>query len=107
MLQKHLIFKSKEEAERIIPINTIKKIQINTQQFCLANTLKGFVVFQKECPHAGADLSRGTLNIFNQIVCPFHAYIFDLNDGREERQRCSHIKIYNTEWESDKLYVLI
>lgn len=106
-MQKCLIFNSKEEAEKIIPVNTIRKIQLDGKQYCLANNSNNFIAFQKECPHAGADLSKGTLNTFGQIVCPFHAYMFDLKSGEEDRKRCKFIKIYTVFWEENKLYISI
>ena len=101
----HLIFDSKEEAQKVIPLNTIRKIQIEGKQYCLANCANGFVAFQKECPHAGADLSKGNINSLGEIVCPYHAYIFDLKEGAEDRRRCKNIKIYETVWDGGKLYM--
>lgn len=106
-MEKHLIFESEAEAYKIIPLNSIRKIQIAEKQYCLANTSKGYVSFQKECNHSGADLSKGNLNDFGQIVCPLHAYMFNLKTGEEDRARCKNIKVYKTVWEEGNLYVYL
>jgi nitrite reductase/ring-hydroxylating ferredoxin subunit len=104
-LNKHLIFENKSEAEKAIPLNSIRKIKIEERIYALANTPKGFRTFSRSCPHAGADLSQGRLNYLGEIVCPLHAYRFNFLDGEEDSRRCPSIKIYQTFWEEDKLYV--
>ena len=104
---KHLIFESRTEAEKIIPLNSIRKIKIDDRIYGLANTADGFKAFEKSCPHAGADLSTGRINYMGEIVCPLHAYTFRFLDGEEERRRCPPIKTYPTLWENDKLYIVI
>jgi len=106
-MKKHQIFNSKVEANKTIPLNTIRNIQIEGRQYCLANTVNGFISFQKECNHSGANLSKGKLNAFNQIVCPMHAYMFNLKTGEEDKSRCKHIEIYKTVWENDGLFVYL
>lgn len=104
-MNKHLIFDSKVEAEKAMPINAIRKIKIEDRVYALAHTIKGFKTFSRSCPHSGADLSQGRLNYLNEIVCPLHAYQFNFLDGEETSRRCPSIKIYPTFWEEDKLYV--
>ena len=106
-MNKHLIFDNKGEAEKVIPINTIRKIKIEDSVYALAHTPKGFKTFSSSCPHAGADLTQGRLNYLNEIVCPLHAYQFNFLDGEETSRRCPPIKTYPTFWEEDKLYVNI
>lgn len=40
-----------------------------------------FVVIENACPHAGGNLSAGELENGCQIVCPWHAWSFDLDSG--------------------------
>ncbi|MEQ9285635.1 MAG: Rieske 2Fe-2S domain-containing protein [Cyclobacteriaceae bacterium] len=107
MENKHLIFESKEDAEKVVPVNAIRKIKIDEKLFGLANTPRGFKVFDRSCPHAGADLSTGRINYLGELVCPLHAYTFSFLDGGEERDRCPPIRTYDTVWEEGKLYVII
>jgi nitrite reductase/ring-hydroxylating ferredoxin subunit len=40
-----------------------------------------FVVVENACPHAGGNLSAGDLENNSEIVCPWHAWAFDLDTG--------------------------
>ncbi len=40
-----------------------------------------FIVTDGLCPHAGADLTGGTVD-GNAVTCPWHAWSFDLDTGR-------------------------
>ena len=104
-MDRHLIFESKAEAEKVIPVNSIRKIKIDERIYALAHTPKGFKTFNPSCPHAGADLSQGRLNYLGEIVCPLHAYQFNFLDGEESSRRCPPLKTYPTFWEAGKLYV--
>lgn len=106
-MEKYLVFDSKEQAEKTIPLNQIKKIRLDHQIVCLAHTQKGFRAFEKNCPHLGDDLSRGTLNPFGEVVCPWHSYRFDLYTGEECENRCKTLKVFRTDWESGQLYIFL
>lgn len=106
-MKKYLVFETKEQAERSIPVNQIKKIRIDQFHFCLANTVKGFRAFEIDCPHLGDDLSRGTLNPIGEVICPWHSYRFDLLSGEESENRCKTLKVFRTDWESGQLFVFL
>lgn len=106
-MDKVLVFESKEQAERVILLNQIRKIRIGKLEICLANTRKGFVAFEKECPHLGDDLSKGKINPDGEVVCPWHSYRFDLVTGDENKNRCDSLAIYHTDWENEQLYVFV
>lgn len=101
------VFHTRQEAESIIPLNTIRKIQIEDRQYCLANTSQGFIAFEKECPHLRDDLSKGTLNTTPEVVCPWHSYRFNLITGDEHANRCGSLKIFQTEWDADGLHIYV
>ena len=100
-----LIFDSKSAAERIIPLNQIRKIRIEKMEICLAHTTEGFIAFEKECPHMSDDLSKGKINYQMEVVCPWHTYRFSLNTGQESNQKCKDLKLYKTEWIAGELFV--
>lgn len=106
-MDKVLVFESKEQAERVIPLNEIRKIRIDKLEICLVNTRKGFVAFEKECPHLGDDLSKGKINPDGEVVCPWHSYRFNLSTGDENENRCDSLIIYRTDWENEQLYVFV
>lgn len=106
-MNKYLVFESKADAERIIPPFQIKKIRIENQELCLAHTPKGFIAFAKACPHLGEDLSKGKINPFGEVVCPWHSYRFSLTSGEECESRCPSLKTHRTEWEGGCLFVFL
>ncbi|SMD34866.1 Ferredoxin subunit of nitrite reductase or a ring-hydroxylating dioxygenase [Reichenbachiella faecimaris] len=106
-MEKYLVFESKEQAERVIPLNQIKKIRIGKEEFCLAHTINGFVAFEKNCPHMGDDLSKGKINSLGEVVCPWHSYRFSLTLGDECENRCDGLQTYRTDWENGQLHVFV
>jgi nitrite reductase/ring-hydroxylating ferredoxin subunit len=106
-MNKYLVFESKEQAERIIPLRQIRKIKIDSLLICLAHSQEGFIAFEKDCPHMSDDLSRGHLNNQMEVVCPWHTYRFNLINGDEAQNRCKSLMIYRTIWENNQLFVII
>lgn len=103
-MDKILIFESRIEAERSIPINQVRKLRIQGQSYCMTQIESGFILFESECPHSGHDLSDGKVNHLGEIVCPSHAYRFDLNTGDADRP-CRALKIFKLIWDDDSLYL--
>jgi len=58
------------------------------------------------CNHAGASLSEGWLE-GACVVCPMHAYVFDLGTGKLVRPRglCSDQRAYQTRVEGDEIVI--
>ena len=104
-LSKHLLFEGRKEAEKVVPLNSIRKIKLEDRIYGIANNSGGYWVFKISCPHAGADLTTGRINHLGELVCPLHAYIFNFLDGEEERRRCPPVATYATYWQEEKLYV--
>ncbi|MEO9803621.1 MAG: Rieske 2Fe-2S domain-containing protein [Reichenbachiella sp.] len=106
-MDKYLVFESKEQAEKVIPLNQIKKIRLNQMVLCLANTGQGFIAFENKCPHLGEDLSRGTINSSGEVICPWHSYRFNLGTGEECENRCKMLRTFRTDWESGQLFICL
>jgi nitrite reductase/ring-hydroxylating ferredoxin subunit len=58
------------------------------------------------CNHAGASLAEGWLE-GDCVVCPMHAYVFELRTGRLLRPKnlCGDQRIYEAEIEGDEVAV--
>lgn len=58
------------------------------------------------CNHAGASLAEGWLE-GNCVVCPMHAYAFDLTNGYLDRPKglCGHQRAYETRIEGDEVAI--
>lgn len=102
-MKKTLIFENTEEAGQIVPLLKIKKLSIHNQTYCITQTAEGFVIFDQQCPHSGHDLSGGAINVHNEVVCPSHAYRFNLKTGESNRP-CAGLKTYACFIEEGKIY---
>jgi nitrite reductase/ring-hydroxylating ferredoxin subunit len=66
-------------AEELKPGNAVK-VEVNGMELCLANVDGKFLCTSNICPHQGGPLSEGMLE-GTTIVCPWHAWVFDLATG--------------------------
>ena len=99
------LFSSKEEAEEIIPIGKTEEVIAGHHRICLAHSNEGFFAVKNECPHAGASLATGFINTDNEIICPWHAYRFNLNNGEEADDYCPSITVHLIEFRNDGMYI--
>jgi nitrite reductase/ring-hydroxylating ferredoxin subunit len=61
--------------------------------------------FSASCPHAGASLCAGWLDVQGRIVCPEHKYRFDPANGRNTSGEGYKLVTYPIEIRQDGLYV--
>ncbi|MGL1885031.1 MAG: Rieske 2Fe-2S domain-containing protein [Reichenbachiella sp.] len=94
-----LLFDSLQLAEKTIGLNETKKFSFEDHEFCVHRNSKGLFAFESKCPHMSDEMTKAKVNASNEVVCPWHAYRFDLSTGEESEQRCKALKIYplNTE----------
>lgn len=62
------------------------------------------VVFDDICPHAGAILSNGRV-VKDHIICVWHGWVFNLNDGSTKNHDIAKLKFYPYEIRNDILFV--
>ena len=72
---------------------------------CVANNGGSFVAVEGLCPHRGAPLAEGSLQD-GQLLCPWHAWQFDLATGVESTG-CASIDIYAIEMDADEVRILL
>jgi 3-phenylpropionate/trans-cinnamate dioxygenase ferredoxin subunit len=87
------LFDSPETAYQQVPVGRIKKLIIRGEAYAIAHNETGLHVVENLCPHQREGLNRGSLNAFNEIICPLHQYRFDLHTGQEADNRCNHLKV--------------
>lgn len=61
--------------------------------------------FTAACPHAGAPLCDGWLDVQGRIVCPEHKYRFDPANGRNTTGEGYKLFTYKVEEREDGIYV--
>lgn len=107
-MEKVKLFPSLTEASRVIPAGQKKNIQVSGKKYCLIHTKNNeWVATQAHCPHLDYPLVEGHLNGFNEIVCPWHGYRFNLSTGRECQGRGQELKTYPVQISEDGSLVLL
>ncbi|MCC9167648.1 Rieske (2Fe-2S) protein [Pontibacter harenae] len=99
----HKIFSSEEEAKAQVPQRQLKQLVIDGHSICFAHTFAGFFAVQDACPHLGHSLSKG--NYLNEVICPWHSYRYNLDNGKECDWRTRNAISYPLKIETEGLYV--
>jgi len=101
------IFSSKEAAFEALPLNTPRKVIISDHVLCMVRTARGIYSIQDACPHQKTSLSQGSVNAYNEIICPLHEYRFSLKHGQESNQRTQPADTYPVEVKEDGVYLYL
>lgn len=103
-MEKIRLFDSIESAVKQLEDQKPYQIEALGRKFCLVRKSEKLFVIQDSCPHSGASLSKGKVNYLGEIVCPLHAYRFNLLDGREADSKCSDARTYTVKEDGEGLY---
>jgi nitrite reductase (NADH) small subunit len=77
-----------------IPLGEGRTFQLEEAAVAIFHTRSGQVfATQATCPHRGGPLSDGLIGA-NKVICPLHAWRFDLKNGQAEGQSCEHLATY-------------
>ena len=76
------------------PAKTSNGVWVLSDSLCVTKTETGQItVFERFCPHQGADLSFGTLRA-GKILCPWHNLPIDLKTGLSPCKSLKKLKVY-------------
>lgn len=101
------LFSSEQEAHLEVPSGTMRKLIIKDKNYLLIHSKRGFSVSDELCPHQRESLNKGSLNEFDEVICPLHEYRFSLKTGKESANRCNDLTLYQIAVKSDGLYIEI
>ena len=99
------LFDSEKEALEMIPLMQSRLILAGEHKICLSRTKDGFFAVADACPHLGAPFSKGTLNDFGEVICPWHSYRYNLTDGSECENRTDRAKTYAVRFDENGLSI--
>jgi 3-phenylpropionate/trans-cinnamate dioxygenase ferredoxin subunit len=94
----------REAMSRILP-GKPQLLLVHGKRICLVLHQQRFYAVQDRCTHNGESLSKGTVNHFGEIICPWHNYCFSLQTGRELSARSSDLNTYPITVDSTGFYV--
>jgi len=69
-----------------VPVGSGRSFSLDGRTIALFHTESGFYAVDNSCPHRGGPLADGDLSC-DEIVCPWHFWIFDLKTGRHADPR--------------------
>ncbi|MCP8309908.1 MAG: non-heme iron oxygenase ferredoxin subunit [Candidatus Methylarchaceae archaeon HK01M] len=64
-----------------IPIGKMKKVKFEEKEILITNVDGNYYAIENRCPHAGGDLSKGSLD-GKIVTCPRHGSRFDVTTGK-------------------------
>jgi nitrite reductase/ring-hydroxylating ferredoxin subunit len=99
------IFSSESEAVKRINSSTPQLLVINGTRIALAAFNGKFFAVQDACTHNSESLSKGKVNPFGEIICPWHGYRFDLHSGQAQDSSCPSLKTYPVKIDETGFYV--
>jgi nitrite reductase (NADH) small subunit len=84
------------------PEGSVKEIEAGKQAFCVARLNGRVSVLDNECPHHGGPLGQGMIE-GGKVVCPWHAYAFDLGTGLSDEDE--QVRVYEVTTAGDDVLV--
>lgn len=82
----------------------VLEFSVGGRALCVANVDGAICVLDGTCPHEGGPLGEGTIED-GRVVCPWHAYAFDLHTGEAENDREVKAEILEAKVENGELRV--
>jgi 3-phenylpropionate/trans-cinnamate dioxygenase ferredoxin subunit len=79
--------------------------EVADKTICIAKFKEVLYAFQSLCPHAGAKMVMGYIDMQGNAVCPLHRFKFSLKNGYNVSGEGYNIKTYPIEMREDGIYV--
>ena len=82
----------------------VREIPLGENLFCAAMADGQLTVTDNECPHRGGPLGQGVMEQ-GHVICPWHAWAFDLRTGCALHNPRVCIRIYPTRIEGEDVWI--
>jgi 3-phenylpropionate/trans-cinnamate dioxygenase ferredoxin subunit len=76
------VFESTIEAELFLPEGKVYGVQVDGKKICLVRHEQTIYAVHDKCPHEGYPFSKGYCTKEGELVCPWHKYSFNLQNGK-------------------------
>ena len=80
-------------------------VELDGRKIVVAKYQDAYFGFPQKCPHAGADMVNGYVDMQGNVVCPLHRYKFCLKNGRNVSGEGYFMKTYPIEEREDGWYI--
>jgi len=101
------VFTGAEQIKNVLKSNQPQLVIIGETRIALVLHNETIFAVQDFCTHNKESLSKGSINYLGEIVCPWHGYQFNLNNGRECSQRSADLKTYAVKINDEGLFIEI
>ena len=91
----------------VVQESRVKGFDVEGRKVAISHTKTGYFAFKDECPHNRVKLSEGICNIYDEVVCPWHNYRFDLKTGNETSGHGHYLRIYHIEISDEGVYLVL
>ncbi len=81
------------------------ELTIANKRIVLLHKHNNYFAFTALCPHAGAPMCEGWLDVQGRVVCPMHKYRFDPQNGRNTSGEGYKLFTYPLEFKDNELYI--
>lgn len=78
----------------------VTEVEVEGVQVCLANVDGQLHALDNLCPHRQGPLGQGWIE-GRAVVCPWHAWAFDVTTGMAEEPERAQVKVYPVNTEVD------
>lgn len=83
-----------------------KEFGAGSAAICVANVNGQISAMDNVCPHRGGPLGQGMVEN-GKIVCPWHAWAFDIKTGQAAHSPNAKIKVYEIKVEGDDVFAAL
>ncbi len=81
-----------------------REVAVGDRLLCIANENGSISVMDNVCPHRGGPLGQGMIE-GGKIICPWHAWAFDLKTGEATHAPQTKVPIYEVRVEGEDVFV--
>lgn len=93
------------EAE-LPPPGSLQEFAVGSRQLCIANDGGTISAIDNVCPHRQGPLAEGTLED-GKVLCPWHAWAFDLKSGRADCNPSATVEVYPVEVRGNEVFIAL
>ncbi len=88
-----------------VPEGQMKEVSIGDKRICVLRKGDKLLAFAATCPHAGAPLCEGRVDVQGRIVCPLHGYRFNPANGHNTSGEGYKLRTYPVKEEEGRIFV--
>lgn len=83
-----------------------REVAVGGKLVCIANVNGTISALDNECPHRGGPLGQGVIEGC-KVVCPWHAWAFDLRTGVAEHSPYAKVDVYEVKVDGEEVLVKV